>query len=299
MNTPIKTPLKVHGALFLVALIYGSTYAIAKGVMPQYLGPSAFIFIRITIAAILFNLIAKINGIEKIKCKSDYIELVVAAFFGVAANMLFFFNGLAYTTELNASSLMLNAPIFVLIFSRVLLKEKIKWWQVVGMFVAAIGAVMLIGGWKFEFKGGNVRGDIMILLNATSFAFFLVYSKRILKKYKPLTMIRWAFVFGWFFVLPFAFNEIRAANFLTFPARIWFSIMYVSLATTFIAYLLNAWAIQKVSPTVAGSYIYLQPLIATSLGIAMGKQLLSVEKIIFALLVFVGVYLVTIYNKST
>jgi drug/metabolite transporter (DMT)-like permease len=293
----LKTPIKVHLALLIVSLIYGSTYVIAKGVMPLYLGPSAFIFIRITVAGVLFHLLSFILGREEIASRKDYIDMAIAGLFGVAANMLLFFNGLSNTNELNASTLMLNAPIFVLLFSRLLSNDKVSWQQVIGIIISAIGAIMLIGGRGFQFDGLTAKGDLMILLNATSFAFYLVYSKRILAKYKPLTMIRIMFVFGWFFVFPFAFQELREADYASFPSGVWLSIGYVSVATTFLAYLLNAWAVKNASPTIAGSYIYLQPLIATSIAIAIGKQLLSIEKVIFAVLIFVGVYLVSKYNK--
>lgn len=265
----------------------------------MYLGPSAFIFIRITIAGLLFHLVSLFYQREKIHKRADYVEMAIAGLTGVGANMLLFFNGLAHTSELNASVLMLNAPIFVLLFSRMLLKDKISWYQIMGILISAVGAVMLIGGSNFSFEGLTAKGDLKILLNATSFAFYLVYSKRILSKYKPLTMIRFMFTFGWFFVLPFAVRELGEADFRSFPTRIWISILYVSVATTFIAYILNAWAVKNASPTIAGSYIYLQPLIATGIAIGVGKQLLSVEKVIFAVLIFIGVYLVTTFNRKT
>ena len=138
----------------------------------------------------------------------------------------------------------------------------------------------------------------MVLLNATSFAFYLVYVKRLLVKYSALTVIRNAFLYGWIFVLPFAWNELMEADYAAFAPRIWWAIIYVSFGTTFVAYALNAWAIKNASPVVAGSYIYLQPVIATGVSELLGNQLLSVEKVIFALLIFVGVFLVNTYKRA-
>lgn len=288
----------MHAALFLVALIYGSTYFIAKKVMPDYLGPSAFIFIRIIVAAIVFWTIGSFKKQEKIRNRKDFIEIAIAAFFGVANNMLFFFNGLAYTSEFHASVLMLNAPIFVLIFTRLLIKEEIKWWQTAGLIISSFGAFFLIGGTSFQFNGESAKGDVMILINATSFAFYLVYVKRVVQKYAALTVVKYTFLIALFFVLPFAWSELREASFGTFPTSVWISIAYVSIATTSIAYLINAWAVKQASPVVAGSYIYLQPLIATSLAITLGNLELSAEKIIFALLIFFGVYLVNTFKRA-
>ena len=289
----MKSSVKIHLALFLVALIYGANYTIAKGVMPAYLGASGFVFIRIAIAAVLFNLVGYFGRIkERIEKKHDYLQMIIAATFGVVTNMLLFFNGLSHTSEINASVLMLNAPVFVLIFSVLVLKDKIRLWQAVGMCVAAAGALFLIGGTAFEFDSSNALGDIMVLINATSFAFYLVYVKRLLKRYSALFVIRHLFVFGAFMVLPFAWSDLVRADFASFPNHIWWAIAYVSIMTTFVAYLLNAWAVQKATPNLVGSYIYLQPVIATFIAINAGNQSLSLEKVIFALVIFVGVYLV-------
>lgn len=294
----MKNNLRVHLALLTVALIYGSNYTIAKGVMPEYLGASGFIFIRILVAAILFNLIGVTRRKEEVTDKRDYIQMAIAAFFGVACNMLFFFHGLSYTSEINASVLMLNAPVFVLIFSLIVLKDKIRLGQALGIILSAIGALFLIGGTRFEFSSTSAVGDLMILINATSFAFYLVYVKRLLHKYSALFVIRNLFIIGTFYVLPFAIRDLQQADFASFPRHIWLSIAFVCVMTTFVAYLLNTWAVQKASPNLVGAYIYLQPVIATFISISTGNQKLSWEKIIFALVIFVGVYMVNSNRKT-
>lgn len=288
----MKNNVRVHLALLTVAIIYGANYTIAKGVMPQYLGPSGFVFLRIFVAALLFNIVYLFRKKEKVQDKGHFIQFIIAACFGVAGNMLLFFNGLANTSEINASVLMLNAPVFVLIFSVIILKEKVKIWQAAGMLIAAVGAILLIGGTAFEFSTQSATGDVMVLLNATSFAFYLVYVKRLLSKYTALFVIKHLFIVGTIMVLPFAWNDLKSADFTQFPVEIWYSIGFVAIMTTFVAYLLNAWAVQKASPNLVASYIYLQPVIATFIAINTGNQSLSWEKVIFALVIFTGVYMV-------
>jgi drug/metabolite transporter (DMT)-like permease len=290
--------LKVHLALLLVTLIYGSTYSIAKGIMPDLIGASGFILVRISVAAFLFQLVHFIWVREKIQERKDYLKLLIASVFGVTMNMLFFFNGLSRTNELNASVLMLNAPIFVLIFSRIVLGHKVKKRQLLGIGIAAIGALLLIGGLNFNFSSETAIGDLMIIVNAVSFAFYLVYIKGLLQKYSVLTITKFIFSFGWMLVLPFGWPEISQVNWSDFTLWSWTSLLYVSVGTTFIAYFLNAWAVQNASPTLVGTYIYLQPVIATIVATALGKQILSLEKVIFALLICTGVYLVSKYKNQ-
>jgi drug/metabolite transporter (DMT)-like permease len=294
----MKNNLRVNLALLTVSLIYGANYTIAKGVMPAYIGASGFVFIRVLVAAILFNVVYLFRRQEKVQSKTEYTQLFIAACFGVAGNMLLFFNGLAHTSEINASVLMLNAPIFVLIFSVFVLKDKIRTWQAVGMLIAAVGAILLIGGTSFEFSTKSASGDIMVLLNATSFAFYLVYVKRLLSKYSALFVIKNLFIFGTILALPFAWNDLQTAQYSQFPREIWYAIGYVAIMTTFVAYLLNAWAVQKASPNLVASYIYLQPVIATFIAINAGSQSLSWEKVIFAIVIFGGVYLVNSNRKK-
>lgn len=260
--------------------------------MANFLDSSAFILIRVLVATTLYFIFVAFFVKEKIQGWKDYRDLAICGLFGVATNMLLFFKGLSYTIELNASVLMLNAPVFVLLFSYFLLKDKIKLWQIIGVLISALGALLLIGGLNFNFSSENAWGDGLIIMNAISFAFYLVYVKKLLRKYHVITIAKYAFLFGTIFILPFGLPELVETNFQLFTTEAWIAVAYVAVFTTFVAYLLNSWAVQKANPTLAGSYIYLQPVFATSIGAFRGAPL-TVEKLIFALLIFVGVYLVT------
>jgi drug/metabolite transporter (DMT)-like permease len=260
--------------------------------MADYLGSSGFILIRVLVATSIYVLIHRFFIKEKIQSWKDYRDLVICGFFGVAFNMLAFFKGLSYTTELNASVLMLVAPVFVLLFSYFLLKDKVRKWQILGIFISGFGALLLVGGTEFNFSSKNALGDAFITLNAISYAFYLVYVKRLLKKYHVLTIAKYIFLFGTLMVLPFGLPQLMETDFSSLPPKAWGAIVYVAVFTTFIAYLLNSWAVQKANPTLVGSYVYLQPVFATGFATLLGSAL-PLEKLIFALLIFAGVYLVT------
>ncbi len=278
--------------MLLVALIYGANYSIAKMVMFKYLNPFGFIVLRVVGAGILFFIIHALFVKEKIENK-DLKRLFICSVFGIAGNMLMFFKGLSLTTPINASVLMLNAPVFVLIFSSIIYKIKPRLIQIVGTLIAFAGAFWLIAGKSFQLNSATALGDMFITLNAISYAFYLVYVKDLLLKYKSLTVITYSFVFGAILVIPFGWNDLQNAQFITFTPNVWWAIAFVVLGTTFIAYLLNAWALQKTSSAIVGSYIYLQPIIASIIGVYLGQDELTAQKVWAALLVFIGVYLVS------
>ncbi len=282
-----------HLALLIVALIYGANYNIAKSVMPVYLQPFGFIALRVTGGLFLFVLTHRAFYREKIANAKDYGYLALCGLFGVAINQLAFFKGLSLTSPVNASVIMTLSPVVVLLFSAVYLKEQITKVKALGVLFGGIGAALLIGGKDLGFSGETVLGDLLILLNATSYAIYLVLVKPMMARYQPVTVVRWVFTFGWLMVLPFGIEELSEVSFSVLPVSAWMAIAYVIAATTFAAYLLNAWAMKKVSSSIVGFYIYMQPVVATVITITLGHDELTLQKVLFSILIFLGTYLVS------
>ncbi len=292
----MKENFKSHLALFAAALIYGANYTIAKGVMPMYLQPFGFIMVRVTGAVILFW----ITGIfvpEKIDRK-DLPILAFCGMFGVAINQLLFFKGLSMTTPINAAIIMVITPILVLLVATSMASERITTKKLLGIFVGLIGAFLLLLV-KNDLSFGSLtwRGDLCIFINAISWGIYLVVAKPLIMKYKTITVIKWVFLFAWFYVLPFGYKEFMQADFSAMPASIILSVAFVVIGTTYFAYLLNNYALQKVSSSVVSIYIYLQPLLAAGIAVFLGKDELDAVKIISAFLIFAGVYLVSATEK--
>ncbi|MDG1477721.1 MAG: DMT family transporter [Vicingaceae bacterium] len=288
MNSNLKPHLAVLGA----NIIYGLNYTIAKDVMPEYIPPFGFIFCRVAGALLLFWSIFAFNY-EKI-AKKDLLLLAVCGFFGVAANQLMFFYGLNLTTPINAGIIMTSNPILVLIASAIILKNKITITKVGGIALGIVGALLLLlFKNNFSFGSETIVGDVFIFLNAMSYGTYLVIAVPLMKKYKPLTVITWVFTFGLIYVLPFGVTEFTEIAWSTFSTTIWLEFAFVIICTTFFAYLLNIYGLKNLNPSTVSTYIYLQPLLAAAFAIWVGKDSLDWIKIVAAILIFSGVYLVS------
>ncbi|AKD03798.1 DMT family transporter [Pontibacter korlensis] len=285
--------LQVHGALFLVALIYGSNYSIAKEVMPTYMGPFGLIVVRVVSAAIFFGIFARFVTKEKITGWSDNLRAILCGVTGVAVNQLCFFAGLNLTAPINAALLMVIVPVVVLVFSAILLRERISKRKVSGISMAFVGAFLLIYTSSGEHTTGNLWGDLLIILNATSFGLYLVLVKPLMQKYNAITIVSRIFSVGAVIVLPFGFQQVLATDYNSFPFSIWLAIAFMVIAVTIIAYLFNTWALRYANPSLVGAYIYLQPVLAIVMAISMGKDVFTLQKGLYALLIFAGVYLVS------
>lgn len=272
--------------------------------MPDKIGPSAFVFLRILGAGLLFWFV---KSFIKVKIdKKDLGILALCGLLGVATNQLLFFHGLNLTSPIDASIIITSIPVMVLVFSALVLKEKITTSKLIGLGIGGLGAVLLV--WYGKNSGGtsSLLGNVFIFINACSYALYLVFVKPLMAKYNAITIISWVFLFGFIWMFPFGIQDVLITNFEAFTLQTYLAVTFVIIGTTFLAYLFNIYALKFVSPSVTSSYVYLQPVVsflmvslyAYVFGNSVYSQDIDVIKIISCLLVVIGVYMISKKPKT-
>ncbi len=280
-------------AATLVSIIYGVTFTIAKDVMPKYVAPFGFIAMRVGGSVVLFWMVAFLGPKEKIAL-NDFPRIIAAALFGVAINMLTFFKGLSYTSPIMGAVLMVTTPMIVLILSTIIMKERMQKRKVLGIILGLSGTMTLILYGKSMINAPNATlGNLLIFINAVSYGFYLIIVKKLMDKYNAFTFVKWIYTFGFIMVLPFGWNEFQEIDWSIIPNPILWKIGFVVVFSTFFTYLLNLLSMRELKPTTVAVFIYLQPLFATIIAVSYGKDDLSLVKLLSAVLIFAGVYLVT------
>jgi len=286
--------LKAHISLLIANLIYALNFTIAKDVMPNFILPSAFILLRVMGALLLFSFSYFIFSFQKIELK-DILRFAICGLFGVAINQLFFFEGLNLTTPINAAIVMTTNPILVMLLSFIIVKEAISFRKILGITLGFVGAsTLILSDGAIDLSSNNSTGNLFVFINATSYGLYLVIVKPLLNKYHPLTVLFYVFAFGLLFVLPFGYDDLTIVKWGTIPVNIYLEIIFVVVCTTFIAYLLNSSALKTLTASTVSIYIYLQPILASLFAIFLGADFLDEKKIIASVLIFSGVYLVSI-----
>jgi len=306
MSAPTRRAVLIaHFALLGVALIYGSSFLIAKSAMQGAVPPRAFILFRVTGAALLFWLLSPFSGSHSFLRipNKDKLLLAVSALFGVTTNMLFFFEGLKITTPVNASIMMVSGPIMVLVAGAIIVKERITPPKIAGIILGAVGAFWLIySGANFQlaglFSSDVAKGNLFVLVNASSYAIYLVVVKPLMARYNALFVIRWIFTFGVVFVLPFGGPQFIQIDWNLWTPNIIWAVGFVIVGTTFFTYLGNIIALKTLHPATVGAYIYLQPLIASVLSLFYGNESWSIHMLFGGTAIFAGVYFVSFYGRK-
>lgn len=283
---------------FAASTIYGVSFTIAKDVMPLYIQPHGFIVLRVSGAMLLFWLISFSIPREKI-IFNDFIRIFFMGLFGVALNMLTFFTGLSLTTPINGAVIMTTTPIIVLLFSFIILRDKITTRKIFGILIGMIGAIALITyGPKAEFNAPNIKwGNFLVFINAASYGLYLIVAKPLLKKYHPFHLIKWMYLMGFVMVLPFGLLDVLQADWSSIPTMALSKIGFIVFFTTFLTYLFNIMALRHLKATTLSVFLYLQPLVATVYAIFVGSDTLTAIKLVAASLIFLGVYLVSFRKK--
>jgi len=281
------------------AAIYGVNHTIAKNLMPSVIEPYGFILLRISGAVVLFWLVSFFYPSEKIE-RSDWWRIIACAFTGMSINMLAFFKGLSLSTPINSSVVITMVPVLLLVMSAVFLKEKITWRKSIGIGLGLIGALLLIFfGIKTQENAPNIPlGNIFFIVNATSYSIYLIIVKPLVEKYSSITLMKWFFLFALIINLPVGIKEFVAVEWTKLPLDIIWKLAFVVIGTTFFTYLFNIYALKQLKPSTIGSFIYLQPILATTFAIIMGADSLTTIRVAAATLIFTGVYLSTRKTKN-
>lgn len=281
-------------AALTVALIYGLNHTIAKGVMPMYVKPFGFILLRVLGAAILFWSISFWGPKERI-AKRDWPRIILCCILGMVINMLMFFKGLDLSTPINSSVIITISPIIVFILSAILINEKITWRRSIGILLGFAGALgLVLFGAELRQDAPNIPlGNSLFIINAISYAGYLVMVKPLTVKYHPFTLMKWLFLFAVIINFPITISEFNEIDWQNLPIDVIWKIVFVVIGTTFCTYLLNIFALKHLKASTIGVFIYLQPLIGIAYAVLSGADTLTVVKVLAACVVFVGVYLVS------
>jgi drug/metabolite transporter (DMT)-like permease len=215
-------------------------------------------------------------------------------------NMLFFFKGLSLSTPINSSVIVTLSPVFVLMLSAIILKEKITKLKSVGIALGMAGALALVL-FSSEAVGSapNIPlGNTLFLVNAISFGVYLIVSKPLTAKYSPVTLLKWLFTIAVVINFPITISEFSAVEWATLPFDAIWRMLFVVIGVTVLTNLLNIYALKRLKASTLGAFMYLQPLIGIVYAVSIGADTLTTIKLTAGGLVFLGVYLVSKKPKS-
>ncbi|HEY3569073.1 MAG TPA: DMT family transporter [Thermoanaerobaculia bacterium] len=266
---PPPTPApawRVHLTLILVQVTFGGFHVVAKALLRD-LEPLALAAIRVGVATPVLMALAWRRD-RFLPSRRDLPMLALLGGLGVFANQVLFITGLQFTTATNAGILMTSVPVFAAGAAALMGIERITSNRLIGIVLCVAGALVLVNPFRFTAGRAGALGNGLILTNGLCYALFLVLQRPVLTRIPWRTVTAAAFFFGGLGVLAVAMPSLLALD----PARVgtgsWVGVAYIIIFPTIFAYAASTWAIRRSSPALVAAYNTLQPVVASSLGVA-------------------------------
>lgn len=273
-------------------ILWGLMAPIGKSALMEF-SPLSLTTFRMVGAAGCFWLLSAFCKKEQVDHR-DMLKIFFASLFALVFNQGVYIFGLSMTSPIDASIVTTTLPIVTMIVAAVYLKEPVTNMKVMGIFVGAMGALMLIMGSQSSGAGsGSIVGDLLCLVAQISFSIYLTVFKGLSQKYSPVTLNKWMFVYASMCYIPFSYHDVAAIEWATISTPALWQAAYVVVGGSFLAYIFIMTAQRLMRPTVVSMYNYIQPIVASAAAIIMGLGMFDWKKGVAIALVFLGVYIVT------
>ena len=222
------------------------------------------------------------------------LKIFFASLFALVFNQGVFIFGLSLTSPIDASIVTTTLPIITMIVAAIYLKEPVTNKKVLGIFVGAMGALILILGSQTSGNGNSsIWGDLLCLLAQLSFSIYLTVFKGLTQQYSAITINKWMFIYASMCYIPFSYHDVAAIQWTEISTAALLQVGYVVVGGSFFAYICIMTAQRLLRPTVVSMYNYMQPIVASIVTVIIGMAVFNLEKGIAIALVFLGVYIVT------
>ena len=282
-----------HIALIFANLFFAINLTAVKHLTNLELAkPFGLNVVRVGVSVLLFWLLFLCKPVNIKIEKGDRLRLIFCAVTGIAINQLMFLKGLSLTYPIHAALLLLITPILIVFFASWILKERLGFLKITGLGLGIAGALVLILAKEAVGNADNILlGYLLIIINAISYTIYFVLVKPLMLKYNPVVILRWVFTVGLLLILPFGWVEFTEISWVKYTAIDFTSMGFIVFTGTFLAYLFNLYGIKSLGASIAGFYIYTQPVFAALIAMLFLHEHLSSYKILAAVLIFSGVYL--------
>jgi drug/metabolite transporter (DMT)-like permease len=163
--------------------------------------------------------------------------------------------------------------------------ERITSNRLTGIILCVAGALVLVNPFRFTAGRAGALGNGLILTNGLCYALFLVLQRPVLTRIPWRTVTAAAFFFGGLGVLAVSLPALLAFDPTRVETGAWVGVAYIIVFPTIFAYAASTWAVRRSSPALVAAYNTLQPVVASSLGVAfLGEPFGWEEGVGFALI---------------
>lgn len=305
MNTTDNKPTKTPGRGFLLGslcmllatIFWGVNIPVVKALVPDWMSANAVTAIRIIGACLLFWICSLFVKTSKI-ARDDWWRLIVGGAVGLFAFIFLLNFSLKYANPIDVSIIMTLPPVFVILIGVIFLRRRPSAIEYIGVAVAFVGALIVILCGKSGAKGSdNLLGDVIALASTICYSVYLVITEKPSHTYRPVTMLRWTFLFASVPALALIPSLTDMPIVHTTVEAPWLEAMFILLCPSFLAYFLLSKALKGIGSELVSLFQYLLPVFATIASVLMGLDKLHWIQVVAMAIIIAGMALTNIGKR--
>lgn len=302
-NLPLASPAGAGGFLLgnacilLATVFWGVNVSVTKALIPEWMTSEGVTAVRLVGGCILFWLASMFVKCERI-ARHDWLKLVLGGAIGLFAFIYLFVMSLRYANPIDVSIIMTLPPAFVILIGVLFQHRRPSALELVGVAVSFAGAlIVILAGGTGKAGSDNLLGNLLAIASTACYAFYLVIVEGPSHTYRPVTMLRWVFLFAAIPALLLLPGMQHMPIVHTASATPWLEIGFVLLCPTFIAYFLVQPAVKNIGSELVSLYQYLIPVFAAISAVLMKLDRLHWTQVGAMVIIVAGMVLTNIGKR--
>jgi drug/metabolite transporter (DMT)-like permease len=311
---------RAYAGLVLAAIFWGASFVATKTLL-ESLSPATITVFRFGIGLVVIFLLIGPKRVRSAFAAQNLLIALTLGFIGITFHQWLQANGLKTAEATIGSWIVATIPIFVAILGKLFLGESLGFLRIIGIGIASVGALVVIGkGDPFSLMKGSegVIGDLLFILSAFNWAVFTVISRgvmtrreprnsgdvgkskhdRSVAKKDPLGFMFVVMTFGWFFSLIWFILDGGWGDPILFQMRsVIYPLLFLGIASSGLAYAFWYGGLQKVEATQAGVFLYIEPFVTAALAWPILGESMSANAMAGGGAIIFGVWLVNMGSR--
>ncbi|MFE4426398.1 DMT family transporter [Peribacillus butanolivorans] len=276
--------------LSLAASIWGGMYVVVKVVVDS-VPPLELVWFRYVIAIVALLIIGVVTKQSWRIEKRDWLLIFMIGLIGNTISIVTQEIGTMLSTAQMGAIITSTTPAFMVLFARIILKEKITFKKALSIILATIGVCIIVG--NAQINSSNQLGAVSLLIAALTWSLMSVLIKRVPGQYSQVVVTTYAILVSIVLLTPFTINRLDKLDFQAMMhPTIWGGLLYLGVISTACAFLLWNRGLQMLNASSGGLFFFFQPIVGTFLGwLLLGEQI-GPPFWIGTILIFIGVIFV-------
>lgn len=286
-----------NACIFVATLFFGINIPVVKLLIPKWMTAVDVTLWRIIGGCVLMWLVSLFVKTQRIE-KSDWVKIILGGALGLFSFLYLFNLSLRYANPIDVSIILTLPPMFVIVIGILFLHDRPSWVEYLGVVISFAGAFLVIIASGGGTRGSNeLLGTLLALASTLCYAFYLVILQKPSKTYKPVSLLRWVFLFASIPAVCFMGQMVKAPVWHTSAAEPWLLVAFIIVCPSFLSYFLLTPAIKLIGSELVSLYQYLVPVIATVASVWIGIATLHWVQVIAMVVIVAGMVLTDVGKR--